>query len=86
MEKIESFEEVKLYLKEKAVLTTNGSDSFYLKDKIVTRKFNGNTFKIKYEDFVSLYKNTPFYLIEIPQDTVDPKKDEEYYGRIQRYN
>ena len=86
MQKIDSFEEVKFYLKHKEIVTTNGSDSFYLKDDYITHKFNGNTFRIKYDVFIDLYKDTNFYLREEEQETVDNKKDEEYYGRIQRKN
>lgn len=86
MQKIDSFEEVKFYLQHKEVITANGSDSFYLKDGYITHKFNGNTFKIKYDVFLDLYHDSTFYLREEEQETVDNKKDEEYYGRIQKHN
>ena len=47
MEKIASFEEVLLYLKDKAVISTNGKNMFYLKDGIIIHKFNGNSLSIK---------------------------------------
>lgn len=86
MQRIETFEEVKNYLKHHEVITTNNKDSFYLKDDIVIHKFNGNAFKIKFTEFCDLYKDTLFYIREDEQETVDLKKDEEYYGRIQKHN
>lgn len=86
MQRIESFEEVKLYLKHKEVITSNGSDTFYLKGDYVTHKFNGSVVRIKYEEFIELYKDSVFYIREEEQETVDLKKDEEYYGRIQKSN
>lgn len=86
MDKIDNFNEVKLYLKQKEIITSNGSDSFYYRDDYVIHKFNGNTVKIKFADFIDLYKDKEFYLKPDEQDTVDLKKDEEYYGRIQKRN
>lgn len=86
MQRIESFEEVKFYLKHKEIITSTGKDVFYYKDDYVTHKFNGNVVRIKYPEFIDLYKDTNFYLREEEQETVDLKKDEEYYGRIQRSN
>lgn len=86
MQKIETFEEVKFSLKHFEFVTTNGKDVFYYKDGFVTHKFNGNIIKIKYDEFVELYKDETFFYLEEEQETVDLKKDEEYYGRIQRHN
>lgn len=86
MDKLNNFEEVKQALKKHSSLTTKGKDVFYLKDGYVIHKFNGNTFKLKYEDFKDLYKDTTFYYPIIEQEIVDLKKDEEYYGRIQKKN
>ena len=86
MQRIESFEEVKFYLKHKEIITSTGKDAFYYKDDYVTHKFNGNVVRIKYSEFIDLYKDTNFYLREEEQEAVDLKKDEEYYGRIQRSN
>ena len=86
MEKIESFEEVKYALKCREVITSNGIDSFYLREGIVTRKFNGNSYKMKASDFIDLYKETTFYRMPEIQNTIDEEKDIEYYGRIQKMN
>lgn len=86
MEKINSFEETKYYLKHYEIITSNGKDTFYYKDDYIVHKFDGNIIKIKYNDFVDLYKDTVFYLREEEQETVDLNKDIEYYGRIQKHN
>ena len=86
MRKLESFEEVKLYLKHHEVITSTGNDSFYLRDGFVTHKFSGNIFRIKFEEFCELYRDNVFYIREDEQDSVDSLKDEEYYGRIQKHN
>lgn len=79
MEKIQSFEETLIYLKDKAVLTTNGRDMFYLKNGNIVYKFNGNSLSIKKEDFVTLYKDEDFYLLEDNNVYIDEAKDEAYY-------
>lgn len=86
MEKLETFEEVKYALKCGEVITSNGLDNFYLRNKLVTRKFNGNSYRMTTKDFIDLYKDTTFYKLPMPQDTVDEKKDIEYYERIQKMN
>lgn len=86
MEKIQTFEEVKYYLKNYEIVTSDSKDVFYYKDGYVIRKFNGSIFKLKFEEFVDLYSETNFYLLEENQETVDLEKDKEYYGRIQRHN
>lgn len=86
MEKLETFDEVKYALKCGEVITSNGLDKFYLKGKLVTRKFNGSSYRMNTKDFIDLYKDTVFYKLPIPQDVVDEKKDIEYYGRIQKMN
>lgn len=86
MEKIQTFEEVKYYLKKYEIVTSDSKDVFYYKDGYVIRKFNGSIFKLKFEEFVDLYSETNFYLLEENQETVDLEKDKEYYGRIQRHN
>ena len=86
VEKINTFEEVKYALKSREIITSNGSDTFYLKDGIVTRKFNGSSYSLKVEDFLELYKDVTFYKMPEIQNTVDEEKDIEYYGRIQKMN
>ena len=79
MEKIASFEEVLLYLKDKAVISTNGKNMFYLKDGNIIHKFNGNSISIKKEDFIALYKDEEFYLLDDDGAYIDEQKDEAYY-------
>ena len=40
MEKIDSFEETLMYLKDKAVITSDGRNLFYLSNGNVVNKFN----------------------------------------------
>ena len=70
MEKINSFDEVLLYLKDKAIITTDGKNMFYLKDGKVIHKFKGNSLSLKKEDF---------FLIEDNSVYIDDNKDEDYY-------
>lgn len=86
MQKIDSFEEVKFTLKHYEIVTITGKDSFYYRDGYVVHKFDGNIFRVKFDVFCDLYKDTTFYYPEEEQETVDPGKDEEYYGRIQKHN
>ena len=86
MDKVNSFNEVIMSLKDHESLSTNGNDLFYMKGDLITHKFNGNIYRLTFDDFIDLYKDTTFYYKESEQDVVDPKKDEEYYSRIQKKN
>lgn len=86
MDKIKTFEETLFYLKHHQVLTSTSKDAFFLKGESIIHKFNSNIVTIKYDDFIDLYKDTDFYIPDSEEETVDLKKDEEYYGRIQRHN
>jgi len=79
MEKIESFNLVIDYLKDKAILTTNGKNRFYLiEDKIVCRN-DGSSFKLSIDDFKSLYQKDNFYIFEDNSSFIDDSKDYDYY-------
>ena len=79
MEKIDSFEETLMYLKDKAVITSDGRNLFYLYNGYVVNKFNGSSVKMKKEDFIELYRDETFYLKEDNSIFIDDEKDEDYY-------
>ena len=79
MEKIDSFEETLMYLKDKAVITSDGHNLFYLSNGYVVNKFNGSSVKMKKEDFIELYRDETFYLKEDNSIFIDDEKDEDYY-------
>ena len=79
MEKIDSFEETLMYLKDKAVITSDGRNLFYLSNDYVVNKFNGSSVKMKKEDFIELYRDETFYLKEDNSIFIDDEKDEDYY-------
>ena len=79
MEKIDSFEETLMYLKDKAVITSDGRNLFYLSNGYVVSKFNGSSVKMKKEDFIELYRDETFYLKEDNSIFIDDEKDEDYY-------
>lgn len=79
MEKIDSFEETLMYLKDKAVITSDGRNLFYLSNGYVVNKFNGSSVKMKKEDFIELYRDKTFYLKEDNSIFIDDEKDEDYY-------
>ena len=62
MEKLETFTEVLLSLKDKEVLTTNKKDRYILKkDKIYVYK-EGTSFVLTLEDFRDLYQEKTFFV------------------------
>ena len=79
MEKIDSFEETLMYLKDKAVITSDVRNLFYLSNGYVVNKFNGSSVKMKKEDFIELYREETFYLKEDNSIFIDDEKDEDYY-------
>ena len=84
MEKIDSFAEVLLDLKDGEFVTLNGGDTFYLKDKMITHKFNGNSIRFPLSDFEELYKDRVFYLKEDNKVYIDQDKDKDYYERYRK--
>ncbi|MCR4698107.1 MAG: hypothetical protein K5762_01945 [Bacilli bacterium] len=63
-----------------SIINKKEEDFFYLDDSILV-KSELKSFKIKEYDFLSLYKECTFYLLEDNnEETVDVKKDEEYYS------
>lgn len=84
MEKIETFAEVIMYLKDGEFITANGRDTFYLKNNLITHKFNGNSIKISYDDFLELYRDKDFYLKEENKVEIDQDKDKDYYERYRK--
>ncbi len=79
MKRIETFKEVILYLNDGAILSTFSVREIYLKDKKVHFSFDGNGFVLTMEDFMNLYRNETFYLMEDDEFAIDESKDEDYY-------
>lgn len=84
MEKIETFAEVLLALKDGEFITLNGGDTFYLRNTTIVHKFKGNSIKMSFEDFQSLYKEKDFYLKEETKVEIDQDKDKDYYERYRK--
>lgn len=79
MEKIESFELVLDYLKERVLLTTNGKNTFVLrKDRVICRQ-EGSSYKLTLEDFRQIHGKDVFYVMEDRDAFIDESKDEAYY-------
>ena len=78
MQKLNDINETLTYLSDGDIVTTTGKDLFVMKNKKISRYFNNNRFVLELNDFVSLYKNTNFYLYEESID-IDESKDEVYY-------
>ena len=78
MQKLNDINETLTYLSDGDIVTTTGKDLFVMKNKKISRYFNNNRFVLELNDFVSLYKNTNFYLYEESID-IDESKDEAYY-------
>lgn len=79
MEKLETFTEVLLSLKDKEVLTTNKKDRYILKkDKIYVYR-EGTSFVLSLEDFRDLYQEKTFFVFKEEGPYIDSDKDEAYY-------
>ena len=78
MVRIDGFKLVIEYLKDGAIITNNGKNEFYLNDGKVIIHFNGSLVKLSLNDFMDLYHNDSFYLLE-EEVVVDETKDEDYY-------
>lgn len=72
------------YMNDKAVLTTNNEDYFTIVDGKVHYKFNGSSISISINDFIKLFKESKFYLVEDNSFAIDDLKDKEYYEKYKK--
>lgn len=85
MEEIKQFDlkQAIKYMEETYVLATVVEDNlnYIVKkgDKIVVSNAN-SMFSLSMKEFVELYKDAKFSLVEEDEESVDLKKDEEYYS------
>ena len=89
MEKIERLDDVKRLLTDQEILMImkDGNPVFFVKrkDKILV-KGASSTFRISLDEVTELYKDEVFYLYDdLPQETVNLEKDEEYYAWRSKY-
>lgn len=79
MEKVESFDFVLDYLKNKIILTTNGKNKFvYRKNRILCVQ-DGTSYSMSLDDFKEVYGKYTFYVFEDNSAEIDLTKDEAYY-------
>ncbi|MBR0230368.1 MAG: hypothetical protein IJL94_03160 [Erysipelotrichaceae bacterium] len=80
MEKIKTFSEVLMYLKDQEIVISGNRTSFYLQNGQITAHNNGTRFTLTVEDFKELYGKEPFFLYKPDDSNVNAEKDEEYYS------
>lgn len=79
MEKLETFAQVLLALKDREVITTDKKDRYILKnDKVYCFK-EGTSFILTLEDFKDLYQEKTFFIYKEEGAYIDADKDEAYY-------
>lgn len=69
-----------LYLKEGLVVIDNFQSRYKLVNDRVIIKSDNSRFNLEIKEFMSLYKNSKFLLLEETEQVIDLKKDEEYYS------
>ena len=79
MEKLETFTDVLLSLKDKEVLTTNKKDRYILKKGKIYCFMDGTSFVLSLEDFKDLYQEKTFFVFKEEGAYIDNDKDEAYY-------
>lgn len=89
MEKIERLDDVKRLLNDQEILMIlqDGNPVFFVKrkDKILV-KSQSSTYRISLDDVTELFQNEIFYLYDdVPSETVNLEKDEEYYAWRNRH-
>ncbi len=80
MEKIKTFSEVLMYLKDQEIVISGNRTSFYLQNGQITAHNNGTRFTLTIEDFKELYGKEPFFLYKPDDSKIDAEKDDEYYA------
>ena len=80
---IENFNEVITYLKNKEVLyiLNNGHKCYFIykNDKIFVYDLNVS-YRLKLDDFIDLYHDNKFHILEEEDEGFDFLKDDEYYS------
>lgn len=66
-------------LTEGMVVIDTLSTKFKLKSKVIFAKSENASFKLNKDEFLQLYKNTKFVILD-DNSEIDLKKDEEYYA------
>lgn len=84
MENTFNINEAIKYMKDNAIITSNGNDSFSMIDDFICYRFNGSSISLSVDDFIKLFKDTTFSLIENDSFTVDELKDKEYYEKYRK--
>lgn len=80
MEKIESFQFVLDYLKNKEVVITKNKTSFSLLDGKISVHTKNCHYSITIDEFKELFSKEEFYLYTNIQSSIDEEKDADYYS------
>ncbi|MDO4197575.1 MAG: hypothetical protein Q4D13_01130 [Erysipelotrichaceae bacterium] len=78
MERLNDINETLNYLRDGAIVTSNGKDQFVFKKERICCYDNGTHYTLDIKDFTDLYKKTVFYIYEDSVE-IDLDKDEAYY-------
>lgn len=80
MNEIFDIDKACVYLKEGLVVIDTLASYFKeLNGKIIVKGEN-SSFILSYKEFINLYKDSKFILLEDSDELIDTKKDEEYYS------
>lgn len=78
MNKINNILEALEEIKNGEILTSDGTNVFYLKDDKIRIKSNNAYYNLTFEDFIKLYKKVVFTYYK-NDNVIDEDKDEAYY-------
>ena len=71
-------------MKDKAIVTTGVGDYFALVNNAICYKFNGSSISLSLDDFIKLFKDCNFSIVEDCSFVVDDLKDKEYYEKYKK--
>lgn len=79
MEKVKDFNEALFYLKEGAVLTSDGINMIIMRHQRYYVCSKGSSYTLNETDFFELFKDCNLYCYEDTGAEIDLNKDEDYY-------
>ena len=80
-----NIEEAYILLKEGLVLMDAKKSYFKLSKKRIVIKGENATYSLMIKEFLDLYKDSKFIVLDYNEDSIDLKRDEEYYSFKHKY-
>ena len=72
--------EAYIVLNEGLIVIDMNNNKFKLSNDLIIVKSDNASFRLSKKEFLELYKNSKFIVLDDESESIDTKKDEEYYA------